>query len=139
MGILLDTGFLYSLKDEDDLHHSRSVELIKYIKEEDYYPIITTSMIINETYTVLMHRTKGNITLLRSMDNFCWGNECFFRIVELPISKYQKISNIMAKYSSSKKMLSFADASLIYLSQRDEHKHIVSFDSHFDGIITRIF
>ena len=97
MGTLLDTGFLYGLKDENDPHHERSVELLNTLQWRELSPIITPSLMINETYTLLMYRSKGNIELVKKIDRLCWGEECFFRIVDIPPSEFQKIASVVAK------------------------------------------
>ena len=138
MGTLLDTGFLYGLKDENDPHHERAVELLSTLQWRELSPIITSSLVINETYTLLMYRSKGNKALVNKLDELCWGDECFFRIVNIPTSEFQKIASIMTKYASPKKLLSFVDASLIFLAQNKGYDQVISFDGHFDGIIPRI-
>jgi predicted nucleic acid-binding protein len=52
---------------------------------------------------------------------------------------YKQISEIMSKYSAPKKILSFADTSLIFLKNILNCEVIISFDNHFDGIIKRLF
>lgn len=45
----------------------------------------------------------------------------------------------MLKYSSdNENLISFVDASLIYLAQKKNIKDIISFDQHFDGKLNRI-
>ncbi len=139
MGTLLDTGFLYGLKDESDPHHERSLELLNTLPWKELSPIITPSLVINETYTLLMYRSKGNKALVKKLGELCWGDECFFRIVNIPTSEYQKIVDIMTRYASPRKWLSFVDASLMFLAQTKGYNQIISFDAHFDGIIPRIF
>ncbi|MHA1648274.1 MAG: type II toxin-antitoxin system VapC family toxin [Promethearchaeota archaeon] len=96
-------------------------------------------MVVNETYTLMMYRSKGNLNQLQFLDNLFWGEERFFKIVYFNKPDFQNIAQTMKKYSSPKKMLSFVDASLIYLASQLKISQIVSFDAHFDGILNRIF
>ena len=46
-------------------------------------------------------------------------------------------SEIYKKYITPKRLLSFTDATLIYLFQKLKADYIISFDSHFDNILDR--
>jgi len=52
---------------------------------------------------------------------------------------YEKIYDVLTKYCTSKRLLSFVDASLIYMYNKHNAEYILSFDSHFDNITNRKF
>ena len=84
-------------------------------------------------------RTRGNPEAIKNLANVFWSNDCFFDIIYLNKNEYNQISQIMYKYTSPKKVISFVDASSIYLKNILQCNSIISFDDHFDGIIERIF
>ncbi|MHA1266890.1 MAG: type II toxin-antitoxin system VapC family toxin [Candidatus Helarchaeota archaeon] len=138
MGIILDTGFLYSLKIKQDELHSISKKILKELDWKKYGLIVTSNLVINELYTLVNIRTKSNKAALKQIEQLIWGAENFFRIIFLNHSEFQETAHLLRKYSTPDRILSFVDASLIYLSQKFNFTTIISFDNHFDGILTRI-
>jgi predicted nucleic acid-binding protein len=138
MGIILDSGFLYSLKIKQDQRHSAALKIFKEIDWKSYGSIITTDLVVGEVYTLTNVRTRCNPNSIEKIVQLIWGSENFFTIYWLNLDDYKEIVNILKKYSNSDKLLSFVDASLIYLSHKFEFFNIVTFDSHFDGLLTRI-
>lgn len=138
--ILLDTGFLFALKLEDDENHKPASLIFKNLNWKQYGAIITNSLVVNETMTLANIKTNNDAATHQIMWDLFWGKELFFKIWEVPLSDYKEIANIMHKYSDQKKnrILSFVDASLIFYAQQFQIQHIISFDQHFDGIINRI-
>ena len=139
MGTLLDTGFIYALKDESDPYHLQAIKIFKTINWDDLSPVITNNLVINEVFTLAVYRSSGNKKILEAIENLIWGTEKFFRVLEVPFEDYEEISKILCKYISPKKLISFVDASLIFSAKILKINQIISFDSHFDGILTRIF
>ncbi len=138
MGILLDTGFIYALKDKNDPYHLQAIKMFKTINWDDLSPVITNNLVINEVISLAVYRSLGNKKILEALRNLIWGTENFFRVLEIPFRDYEEISKILFQYISPKKLLSFVDASLIFSAKILKYNHIISFDSHFDGILTRI-
>ena len=138
MGILLDTGFLFSLKIKRDKFHTKTKKLFKNINWKSYGLIATSSLVVNELHTLVNIRTKANLNALKQIEDLFWGEENFFSIIFLQLQEFKEIAMIMKKYSTPERILSFVDASLIYLSKKLNFTTIVSYDSHFDGILTRI-
>lgn len=138
MGVILDSGFIYALKIKQDERHLLTLKIFKATDWGSYGAIITTDLAVSEVYTLANIRSKGNPQALEKIDQIMWGAENFFEIQWLHIDEYKEIAKVLKKYSTSDKLLSFTDASLIYLSLKFEFSNIASFDSHFDGILTRI-
>jgi len=139
MAFILDTSFLFALRESRDKYHQRAIELFKSLEGLEKNNLITNIFIVNETYTLMNSRTQNNKEALRDLDSLFWGDDNFFIIKYFTQEEYIKISHLLNKYSTSKKILSFADASLIYLNKTFNCKSIISFDDHFDGIIERIY
>ena len=65
------------------------------------------------------------------------GKDNFFNIVQFGAQEFAEIVEIYKKYITPKRLLSFTDASLIYLFQKLNADYIISFDSHFDNSLDR--
>lgn len=138
MIILLDTGFLFALKIKNDKYHYRAISLANEF-DWDAHNFITSSLVVNETYTLINARTRGNNKALKDLDQLFWEEDRFFRIIHFVEDDYIKISEILYKNTSPKRVLSFVDASLIYLKHQMNIDSIISFDEHFDNLMKRIF
>jgi predicted nucleic acid-binding protein len=137
--IILDTSFLFALKAKNDKNHNRALEILEELLE-DYKDIkITTYSVLNETLTLVVFRYHGSIHYLQYYYDLFWGTENFFKIVKIEKKEYKKIYKTLEKYCTQERQLSFVDASLIYLYKKNKAKYIISFDSHFDNIIKRIY
>ncbi|MHA1343437.1 MAG: PIN domain-containing protein, partial [Promethearchaeota archaeon] len=80
-----------------------------------------------------------DVILLEKIYEIAWGQDRFFEIIQLDTENYKDIYDILKKYCTSKRLLSFVDASLIYIYQKHKADHILSFDRHFDNILNRYF
>lgn len=141
MTILIDSSFLYAVKIKGDKNHRMAKKILLNLEWKKYGMILTNDLVVNESFTLTHLRTKGNLQAINAMSEFVWGKERFFTIYQIQIENYPKIVDVMVKFSnvSKNELLSFVDASLIFLAKEQTIQDIVSFDHHFDGILTRIF
>ncbi len=84
-------------------------------------------------------RTYNNNAAIKDLDSLFWGEKNFFTIKYFSKEEIIQISSILNNYSTPKKILSFTDASIIFLSNILKCKAVISFDSHFDGILERLY
>jgi len=138
MTIIIDSNYLFALKSKNDKNHQRALELFKELKEDYKKPFITNNLVINEIFTLTNSRYKGNIYYLDEYFKLIWGNDNFFKIVQLLQEQYKEIFDTLRKYTAPKRLLSFVDASLIFLYKKFKADALISFDNHFDGIISRL-
>lgn len=138
MIIILDTSFLFALKSKKDQYHKRAYEILNEFEGEKT-KYFTNYFIMNETLTLAISRSHGNISFLEKYIALFFENDNFFQVLQNTPQEFKKIVEICKKYITSKRLLSFSDASLIYLYQKLNANCIVSFDSHFDNILNRKF
>lgn len=138
MIIILDTSFLFALKSKKDQYHKRVYEILNEFEGEKT-KYFTNYLIMNETLTLAISRSHGNISFLEKYIALFFENDNFFQVLQNTPQEFKKIVEICKKYITSKRLLSFSDASLIYLYQKLNANCIVSFDSHFDNILNRKF
>ena len=138
MIIILDTNFLFALKSRKDQYHQRAYELLNEIQIENS-KYFTNNFILNETFTLAIYRSRGNLSFLEQYINLFFGKDNFFQVIQSTLDEFVNIIEICKKYVTPKRLLSFADASLIYLYQKINADYLLSFDNHFDNILTRKF
>ena len=138
MTIIVDTNFLFALKAEKDKNRVRAIEIIKdiNIKKEE---VITNYLVISEIFTLAISRSFGDKSLLTKIHSLTLGDESFLKIYSFSPEEYQKIYDILVKYCNPKRLFSFVDASLVYLYEIKNADYILSFDSHFDQIVNRLY
>jgi predicted nucleic acid-binding protein len=136
--IILDTNFLFALKSRKDQYHQRAYELLNEIQKENS-KYFTNNFILNETFTLAIYRSRGNLSFLEQYINLFFGKDNFFQVIQSTLDEFVNIIEICKKYVTPKRLLSFADASLIYLYQKINADYLLSFDNHFDNILTRKF
>lgn len=139
VGIVLDSSFLYALLIKKDKNHESAEMILKNLEWEKFGPVVTIGLVVNETFTLMNIRTKGNNTAIEQLNDIFYGEKNFFSIIYLNEEDFKSTVNLMKNYSEKERILSFVDAALIYLAKRIRYEKIISFDSHFDGILTRIF
>jgi predicted nucleic acid-binding protein len=136
--IILDTNFLFALKSKKDQYYQRAYEILTEIQKENT-KYFTNNFILNETFTLAINRSRGNLSFLEHFISLFFGKDNFFLVIQNTPKELVNIIEICKKYVTPKRLLSFADASLIYLYQKINADHLISFDSHFDTILTRKF
>ena len=139
MTVIIDSNYLFALKSKRDKNHKRSLELMNKLKEHFNKPIITNYLAISELLTLVNSRFKGNPYYLDEYFKLIWGDDNFFKIIQLLPEHHKESYEILKKYANPKRLLSFVDASLIFLTTNLKAKALLSFDNHFDGIISRLY
>lgn len=84
-------------------------------------------------------RTHNNKAALKDLDSLIWGGNNFFLIKYFLPEEIVRITSVLSKYSTPKKILSFVDSSIIYMHTINLCKSVISFDDHFNGILERIY
>ena len=137
MTIIIDSSFLYALKAEKDKYSERALEILLDLNEKEL--LLTNYLTLNETITLAAVRSNANTSFMEKIFEIIWGQENFFKIIQLTAHDYREVFEVLRKYTTPKKILSFVDASLIFLNKKVNASAILSFDSHFDGIISRFY
>lgn len=137
--ILLDSNFIFALKAKRDKNYNRANEILDVLIEEKDENMATNYLVLNETFTLAISRYNGKVQYLKEYYKLFWGSENFFQLIPIEMNEYKEIYSILEKYISPKRQLSFIDGSLIYLYKKNDAKQIISFDSHFDNILNRLF
>ncbi len=142
IAIFLDTGFYFGLCHPKDKYAEQSKRIFKQLSEGIHGILYTSSLIISEATTLVALRTDSHPKALNLLEEYLGDTnkiaiELYFNAdLEPKIWELFKKMNINKK--SNKDILSFVDVSSIILCKQYQIDKIVSFDSHFDGFLTRI-
>ncbi|MGE0737969.1 type II toxin-antitoxin system VapC family toxin [Sulfurimonas sp.] len=117
---LIDSGPLIALFDGSDKHHLKVVEFLKTFKGE----LVTSWSVITEVSHMLDFNLRVQIDFLK------WVELGALTLYEISQNDITHIRAMMEKYSDIP--MDLADASLMYIADRQSIKNIISIDSDFD-------
>ena len=118
--ILIDSGPLIALFDQNDKYHSASVEFIK----NNNYELITTLASITETLHLLDFNRNAQIDFLG------WVNAGAVSLEPITSDDLQRIKDLTIKYSNLP--MDFADGCLVFLAEKFNMTTIATIDRDFD-------
>jgi predicted nucleic acid-binding protein len=117
--ILIDTGVIFALFDQDEWAHERCVRAMERI----HRPIVTCEEVINESCYLLRRRRDAVDAVLANVETGLFG-------IPLQIShSTRQIREIYRKYQDTP--CDFADACLIHMADTLNTPDILTLDSDF--------
>jgi uncharacterized protein len=134
LAIFIDTGVFVAANNKSDNKHERASDLMKEALEGKYGTMYTSDYVIDESVATALARTR---------DHRIAVNTGLFIIESLRIEKiYTDSEDFEAAWMKfqklGKKPLSFTDCVSISQIAKRRIGSIMSFDSGFDGLVTRI-
>jgi len=143
MGVFLDTGFYLGLCHPTDKYSAQSEKILVELAIGNYGVLYTSYFIINEVSTLAAVRSKNDLKVFDHLEKLLWGREKIANILSFNSNfeletweLFKKVNTIDLK---DKKPMSFTDISSIILCKHHQIEYIVSFDSHFDGFLRRLY
>lgn len=138
MSVLLDTGVLYAHHDHDAERHEAAVTAIDHVLDGELGRAYVSEYVFDEAVTLTRKRT-GSYDAARTISNRMLGRDGFpevFRLQHMDRHDFNAAVDVFSTYDDQS--LSFTDASLIALCERHDIDRILSFDTDFDGLVTRV-
>lgn len=143
VGVFLDTGFYLGLCHPKDKYAELSEKILKELATGNYGVLYTSYFIINEVTTLAAIRSKNNINVFNHLEKLLWGSEKIATILPFDLNFERETWQLFKKINTTdlkeKKPMSYTDISSIVLCNHHQIEYIVSFDSHFDGFLQRMF
>ncbi|KPV64596.1 MAG: VapC ribonuclease [Candidatus Bathyarchaeota archaeon BA2] len=135
MAIFIDTGVFVALRNADDELHARSKELMKRALKGNFGRIFTSDYVIDEALTTALVRTRrhdlaldvGNYIIESPRILKLWTTKDIF---ELAWKRFKTLKD---------RPMSFSDCVSLAHIEKNGIKHIMSFDSGFDGLVERLY
>lgn len=140
MSIFIDTGIFIAYINRKDEHNALASILVEEIIKNKYGAAFSSDMVFDETMTYILYKT-GDIKKAIKVRDFILGDEekdipRFIQILFADRDILDRGWDTFVKYADRK--LSFADCSTIELMKTRDIEYLASFDSGFDGIVTRL-
>jgi uncharacterized protein len=123
MAILVDTGILYALSDEDDAWHERAVA---WIDEASELLIVPSTVIPEVTY--LLHTRLGAAVELKFVTSLAAGE---LDVEDVRRQDLTRCGEVMRRYTD----LGFVDASIVTMAERLKSSTLATTDRrHFSKV-----
>ncbi len=135
--IFVDTSIFIAYVNKRDSNHKRAVDILEDVMRGKYGKAYTSDYVFDEAVTFALLKTK-DVRKALNVGRLILGHDDMPRFVEiLFVDKaiFKKAWKIFQKYEK----LSFTDCTTIALMEEYEIDCVASFDSDFDGIVTRVF
>jgi uncharacterized protein len=116
--VIVDTGVLVALANENDKHHERAKEALRNLKDR----LITTWPVITETSHLLLARSSVKAQI-RSLETYLSGAISLF---DLETTHFPRMFRLMESYADLP--MDLADASLVILAEHLGDGRILSTD-----------
>lgn len=143
MGVFLDTGFYLGLCHPKDKYAELSEKILKNLATGNYGVLYTSYFIINEVTTLAAIRSKNNIKVFNHLEKLLWGSKKIANILPFDLNfefeTWELFKKVNTTHLKEKKSMSYTGISSIVLCNHHQIEYIVSFDSHFDGFLQRMF
>ncbi len=132
--ILVDTSGVIATRNKDDADHDAAVAAMRKIFQNQYGEAFTTDHVFDESVTIALVRTrKPEIAV--DVGKFILNTR---RIVMITTTQqdFKEAWTLFQTYMT--KRLSFTDCTLLAIARRLGINTIFTYDSHFDGLLTRV-
>ncbi len=140
MSIFIDTGIFIAYINTRDEHHVDASAILEDIMQNRYGPAFSSNLVFNEAVTFILYKT-GDIGKATRIRNLILGNEeenipRFINILYVDEGILKDAWTSFVRYADRK--LSFTDCTSLTLMRNRNVEHMASFDSDFDGIVSKI-
>lgn len=135
MSVFVDTGIFVALRNAADKNHQGGKELMRRALRGEFGAVYTSDYVIDEAITTALARTK-KIELAIDVGEFILRSP---RIRKLWVSE-EIFESAWREFKSRRKgQMSFTDFTSLVLMEENGIKDIMSFDSGFDGLVSRLY
>ena len=134
MGVFIDTGIFVAARNSRDINHKKAKSLLRKALLGEWGEVFTSSYIFDEAVTLALVRTKRP-EIAVDIGNFILSSTTI-RMLFVDKETFRLAWKIFRNYADRR--LSFTDATSIALMRLHKIGYIMSFDRHFDGIVSRI-
>lgn len=135
MAVFVDTGIFVAVRNKRDKNHPRARQLMEKALRGEYGGIYTSDYIADEAITTALARTRSHQIAINTGRYIIESPriEKMFVTTEDFQMAWQKFQRL------KQKLLSFTDCTSLLLMERHGIQRMMSFDSDFDGLVTRIY
>lgn len=141
MAIFLDTGFFHGLIDPRDARYHRCLEFFKAIVDGSYGQPCTSIHVMGEAAILVARRTRCNPEAIDGIRSLFSPRDGIARLLLTDEDDEEAAWELFVKLNAGRhdKPVSFVDYTSIHLIKKHGIERMLSFDSHFDGIVPRVW
>jgi predicted nucleic acid-binding protein len=141
-GAFLDTSFFVAIANESDRDHKRIKILSDKLRKGEFRQPYTSDYVFDESITTAFVRT-GRLDRAVKVGKMILGNESekilpFAKIIHVDESSFTRAWGEFSSSRFSAKGLSFTDHTILVQMRDLSIETLVSLDSGFDGLVSRI-
>ncbi len=136
--IIIDSNIYIAYFNKRDENHIRAKNLVKNLLKGEYGNRFTISEVFSEVSTILFRQTKNMATIKKAWNTIYEKEKAWAFPIIITKDLILNAWDIFTKYTTNKVPYSFVDCLLIATAKKHSITSILSFDSEFDGILTRI-
>ena len=135
MVVIVDTGFLVALRNENDLHNQKASKIMEEILKGTYGNIIVSDYVFDESITLTMIRTNKQILVKDIHDYIFKSNKIKFMFIGEKI--FHNAWELFIKYFDQK--LSFTDCTILALQNNfDKPSFVATFEKKLSNLVTMV-
>jgi hypothetical protein len=135
LSVFVDTSVLVAARNVDDKHHLRAKELMKSMLRGEYGEIYTSDYVVDEAVTLMLRRTR-RLKLAIDVGEYILSSP---RIKKLRVLG-EVFDAAWERFKSLRERpMSFTDCTSLALTEKSGIGRIASFDSGFDGLVSRVY
>jgi len=135
LGVFIDTSGFVAVRNEDDVNFNNAKRVMNSLLRSEYGAIYTSDYVFDEATTLALVRTQ-NKRLSIDIGNYILKSKKI-RLIFTTIDDFNMAWKLFLKYKD--RQLSFTDCTILSIMTRLNINYIFSYDSHFDGLKTRLF
>ena len=134
MSVFVDTGIFIALRNAADRNHRGGKELMRRALKGEFGAVYTSDYVMDEAITTALARTR-KLELAIDVGEYILRSP---RIRKLWVSE-EIFESAWRKFKSHRRgQMSFTDFTSLVLMEENGIKDIMSFDSGFDGLVSRL-
>ena len=134
MAVFIDTGVFVAIRNKKDTNHQRAKDLMRRALRAEFGLIHTSDYVFDEAVTTALARTRNHQIALNTGRYILSSPR-----IELNLTSAEDFKLAWSKFQAiHDKPLSFTDCATLALMERHGIERIMSFDTGFDGLTSRI-
>ena len=139
MSVFVDTGVFYAHHDVDASRHDSALQALNLLLQSTEYGQVVTSDYVYDEVVTLTQRRTGDPEPARTIGRRIRGVDPFpsvYKMAFLDSATFDRAVELFERFDDQS--LSFTDATIIAVCERNDIDRTLSFDSDFDGLWDRL-
>lgn len=133
MGVFADTGVFVAAANRSDKNHAAAKSLLETALKGGHGVTYTSDYVVDETITTALARTHNHMIAVNA-GRLILNSPRIEKLYTGP----EEFEDAWRRFQVLKKPMSFTDCTTLSHMERRGIKKLMSFDSEFDGLVSRL-